>query len=274
MATITVTRKGGSAGAIAVGFATRDGTAQAGVDYTAVSGTLTFADGDTAPKSFTVPITEDTTVEANETVNLTLSAPIGGATLGARSTALLTLVDDVTPPPLPAGTVQFSAPGYSAQEEAGRAVITVTRSSGSAGAISVNFATEDGPAPTGAQAGVDYTATSGILTFAEGDTAPKTFSVPILRDTAVEPNETVTLTLSAPTGGALLGTPSHAVVTLVDTDGAPPDGDGGGCTLGSTDTSDPTFPVLLLCSLLYLRRRFNVARFSTKAHSVHRTEQV
>jgi hypothetical protein len=93
VATITVTRTGGSDGAVAVNYAASNGTATAGNDYTAASGTLTFADGETS-KTFTVPIIDDSTVEANETVNLALSDPTGGATLGSLVLAKLTIVDN------------------------------------------------------------------------------------------------------------------------------------------------------------------------------------
>ena len=81
-------------GAVSVQYATVRGSAQPGQDYTAASGTLNWADGDMANKTFTVPITNDTVFEGNETVNLTLSNPTGGATLGSQSTALLTIQDD------------------------------------------------------------------------------------------------------------------------------------------------------------------------------------
>ena len=93
-ATITVTRIGGSAGAVGVSFATSNGTATAGSDYTAVTQTVNFANGDTANKTVNIPIINDTTAEANETVNLTLSNPTGGATLGSPSTAVLTITDN------------------------------------------------------------------------------------------------------------------------------------------------------------------------------------
>src|SRR6185436_11314867 len=76
-----------------VQYAASNGTANAGQDYTAVSGTLNWADGETAVKTFNVPITPDEVFEGNETVNLALSNPTGGATLGTPNTAVLTIVD-------------------------------------------------------------------------------------------------------------------------------------------------------------------------------------
>src|SRR4029077_19523448 len=86
-------RTGGTSGAVSVHYATSDGTATAGSDYTAASGTLTFANGETS-KTFTVAVTDDTAVEGNETVNLTLSNPTGGATLGTPATATFTILDN------------------------------------------------------------------------------------------------------------------------------------------------------------------------------------
>src|SRR5437773_8299449 len=105
-ATITVTRTGSTTGVSAVQYATSNGTATAPADYTAKSGTLTFNAGETI-KTFTIPIVNDTLHESDETVNLTLSNPIGAA-LGNLSTAVLTIVDDDT-----AATVQFSTATYS-----------------------------------------------------------------------------------------------------------------------------------------------------------------
>ena len=216
-ATVTVTRTGGSSGAVSVTFATSNGTATAPGDYTAVvSQTVSFAAGDTASKTVNIPIIDDTTVEANETVNLALTSPTGGATLGSPSTAVLTITDnDVASP----GTLQFSAATYSVAENAGPATVTVTRTGGSSGAVSVTFATSNGTAT----APGDYTAVvSQTVSFANGDTASKTVNIPIIDDTTVEGNETVNLALTAPTGGATLGSPSTAVLTITDNDVAPP----------------------------------------------------
>ncbi len=90
LASITVTRGGGSAGSVTVHYATSDGSASAGTDYTATSGTLTFANGVTS-RTFTVPILNSELV-GSASINLTLSSPTGGATLGTRKTAVLTLI--------------------------------------------------------------------------------------------------------------------------------------------------------------------------------------
>jgi hypothetical protein len=98
VATIAVTRSGGSTGAVTVHYATADGTAAAGVNYTAVSGTLSWANGDSSTKSFTVPVLDSHSVFDNKTVNLTLSAPTGGAVFGTTVTASLSIADDDAPP--------------------------------------------------------------------------------------------------------------------------------------------------------------------------------
>ena len=75
-----------------VNYATANGTATAGSDYTATSGTLTFAAGETT-KTVSVPVLGDTSVESDETFTLTLSNP-AGATLGAAASATATIVND------------------------------------------------------------------------------------------------------------------------------------------------------------------------------------
>ena len=97
-ATITVTRTGDTSTAVSVDFATSDGTASQKNKYTTTTGTLTFASGETS-KTFSIPIIDEAYVEGNQTVNLTLSNPTGGAVLGAQSTAVLTIIDNDTSPP-------------------------------------------------------------------------------------------------------------------------------------------------------------------------------
>jgi Calx-beta domain-containing protein/putative Ig domain-containing protein/SdiA-regulated protein len=203
--TVTVTRTDGAASGVTVAYATSDGSAVAGSDYTAVSGILSFGAGQTSLK-FTVPVLPDTLDEANETVNLALSQPTGGATLVSPSTAVLTIEDNDT-----GGVLRFSAATYTVGEGSASVIVTVTRSNGAASGVTVDYAASDGSGT----AGSDYSATSGSLSFGAAETS-KSFTVPILDDGLGEGNETVNLALSQPTGGATLGSPSTAVLTVVD----------------------------------------------------------
>jgi Calx-beta domain len=91
-ATVTINRAS-AGGAATVDVATSDGTARAGADYTATSQTVSFADGETA-KTVSVPVSNDTEVERDETVQVTLSNPTGDAALGARRTSTIAIADD------------------------------------------------------------------------------------------------------------------------------------------------------------------------------------
>ena len=115
------------------------------------------------------------------------------------------------------GTLQFSLSNYTVNENGGTATITVTRTGGSDGAVSVDYQTSNGTAMQPA----DYQPASGTINFADGDTAAKTFQVTIVNDTLVEGDETLNLTLSN-AQGATLGTPATAILTIVDDDLAAP----------------------------------------------------
>jgi plastocyanin len=206
--TISVTRGGGSSGAVSVSYATSDGSGVAGTDYTAASGTLSWADGDAAKKSFSVTILNDSQNTPDRTVNLALSSPTGGATLGTPSTAVLTIHEG-------AGTLGFSQSTYSQSEAGGSALITVDRTGSGSGAVSVQYATVAGGT---AVAGKSYSSASGTLSWASGDAAAKTFTVPVIDDHAVDPALTVNLALSNPTGGAALGQ-TTATLKILDADG-------------------------------------------------------
>ena len=212
MATINVARAGGSQGAVSVDFTTMDGTATSGSDYTATSGTLNWPDGDSNPQSFTVMILDDSTDEPDETVDLVLSNATGGASLGSPNPAVLTITDDDAPPMN--GSLQFEMAASSVGENAGMATINVTRAGGSQGAVSVDFTTMDGTATSGS----DYTATSGTLNWPDGDSNPQSFTVMITDDADLEGAESLDLALSNPSGGASLGNPASAVLTITDDD--------------------------------------------------------
>lgn len=113
-----------------------------------------------------------------------------------------------------AGSVQLSAATYAVSESGGNAIVTVTRTGGQRGAVSVNFATRrDSAVPR-----ADYHRINRAVTFGDGDSAAKTIGIPIRQDTRVEGDEHFRIVLSEPTGGATLGSPSRAIVTIGDDD--------------------------------------------------------
>ena len=111
-ATINVSRTGDTSGTSTVDYATADGTASQKSKYIVTSGTLSFAPGDIT-KSFSVPIIDEAYVEGDKTVNLSLSNPTG-ATLGAPSAAVLTIIDNDTVPPT---TNPYDDAGYFVREQ-------------------------------------------------------------------------------------------------------------------------------------------------------------
>ena len=95
---VVVRRAGGTRGPASVTLRTSDGTAVAGRDYQALTTTVAFADGDSAPRAVRVPVLPNTRVDGDRTVNVTLSKPGGCATLGAAG-GVVTIYDDDAPPP-------------------------------------------------------------------------------------------------------------------------------------------------------------------------------
>ncbi|HLL73227.1 MAG TPA: Calx-beta domain-containing protein [Pyrinomonadaceae bacterium] len=188
---ITVTRTGGVAGAGTINYATGGGTATPGSDYTATSGTLSFAAGETS-KTFTVAITDDNLYEANisETIGLTLSSPTGDATLGSQATATVTIQDnDFRPSIIPVNlTVSEGQSGTTTTAQ-----FVVRLSNPSVETISVNYATADSTA----KADSDYVATSGTLTFQPGE-VEKSFPVQIKGDAVDEGSEQFLISFSNP----------------------------------------------------------------------------
>ena len=211
-ATVTVERLGGVGGAVSVDYETSDGTATAGSDYAATSGTLNWAAGDSADKTFTVPVTWDGRAEASESINLTLTNPGGGSDLGLTTAAIVRIGDDGA-----SGPLAMSSNAYHVREAAGTVTITATRSGGSLGGpVTVNYATSDGTAT----AGSDYTAAHGTLTLGPGQRA-KSFTVHVTSDAAHEADESLQVALSDARGGASFGSPTRATVTITDDDAAP-----------------------------------------------------
>jgi len=192
-ATFTVALSTPSSQPVSVTFATADGTAAAGSDYQAASGTLTFAPGETT-RTIAVPVIGDGLVESNESIYVNLT----GATSGTIDDAwgVGTILDDEPEVFVP------SASGAEGNAGTTLLAVTVTLQTASDVPVYVDYATADLtndeqvwyelPAAT---AGVDYQATAGRLTFAPGDTS-ETILVPVIGDRVSEPDEFFWVSLS------------------------------------------------------------------------------
>ena len=211
---LNVSRTGGSDGIVSLSYVTSDGTAAAGSDYTATSGTLTWATGDAAPKTILIPLQKSPPFFGAKTFAVAISSASGGATVGSPASAQVTINGSkATATP---GTVGLAPQSYSVVQGDAFA-ITVTRMGGSDGAISISYATSDGTAV----ASQDYTATSGTLNWAAGEATSKTISVPVSNFPPFFGQKTLTLTLSDAKGGAVLGSPHAASLTINGRNTAP-----------------------------------------------------
>lgn len=189
-----------------VTVATADGTATtANNDYAALSQNVTIPAGQTSA-AVAVTINGDTNVEPNENFTVNLSNAVNASILDGQGVGTINN-DDVV--------VGFCNAIYNGAEGTPTATITVCRNGVTPNTVTVNYATGNGTAT----AGQDYTAASGILTFAPNDTT-QSFTVPITDDIISEgpAPETVNLTLSVLTGGAVFGTQT-AVLNITDNDG-------------------------------------------------------
>ena len=214
-AVVTVIRTNGSSGTVSCRYATvSGGTATAGADYATRTGTLNFLNGVTN-LTFSIPIVNDSSTEPDETIELRLLEPLGGGATFGPSNAVVTIVDDDTP----GGKLNFSQTAFGAPEDAGQALITVTRSGSSQGSLTVYAMATNGTALHGQ----DFIGVTNLLTWTNGDVSPKTFTVPLLNDVVIEPHETVTLRLVSPmlnglTNPASLGPRAAATLWITNDD--------------------------------------------------------
>jgi hypothetical protein len=204
---LRVSRTGDVSGTASVDFATSDGTAIAGTDYTAASGTLTFAPGE-LNKNITIRSTQDTLFEnANETFTLTLSNPTGAIiTTGAMT---ITIQDDDFKPAIFVDSNIRIPEGDSGNNSA---AITIRLSNPTVQVVTVDYATSNRTAV----AGSDYVAASGNVTIPAGSTSV-TVNVPIIGDTTIEPDETFAFTLSNATN-VNFNSITEVIVTIANDD--------------------------------------------------------
>lgn len=211
VAFVTLFRVGDDDGEISVTFIADAGTATSGADFVPIVTSVSWPDNDDDPRVVQVSIVDDDIAESSETVLLSLTNPTGGATIGSPGSATLTILDDGDTESGPGELALVSPTVVVAESEA--ALLVVRRTSGSAGEVSVGWSSSNGSA----FAGEDYVASSGLITFADGDTTDKSIVIATLEDDLLEGDETFDVELSLPAGGASLGL-AQSTVNIVDND--------------------------------------------------------
>jgi len=202
-AVITLIRRGIATGEVSIVLSTSNLTAVAGQDYIYVSNIVRWASNDLSPKTVNIPLIDDGIPEGSEQVALILSNPTGGI-ISQTNFATLTIVDD-------AGYISFSSQSYRVVEDEGYAVLTLIRTGGSNGTVSVKYSAVGGTA----SAGFDYTNATGVVAFGDGEVIKSVF-IPVFDDGISEPPETVVFALTDPQNGAMIGSPSTATLTIYD----------------------------------------------------------
>jgi hypothetical protein len=208
-ATISLVRLGGSQGELTALVAATNGTATAGADFIEETEVVSFVDGQTTA-TFTFPLLDDTRFEGPETIRLVIRFVAGEGGAG-QTNALLTLVDD--DPPANPGILQWNLPARTTAESPHGVTLHVLRTGGADGEVTVDYATIS----ESAIAGDDFFPLAGTLVFPAG-ISRRTLPLKIIPDALDETNETFTVRLSNPSGGALLGAIDSTQVTIVDND--------------------------------------------------------
>ncbi|MCW9018142.1 MAG: DUF5011 domain-containing protein, partial [Kangiellaceae bacterium] len=212
---VTVVRSGGSFGEVSVDVVSQNDSAIAGEDYQSVNQTLTFTDGETA-KTITVSLIDDSTYEGNETFTLQLVNSTGTELSSQMLSTVIIAEDDAVPP---AGVIQFSGAIYSIGEAEGSLAVTLTRTHGSFGEVTVDLSVVSGTATYG----IDYRIAESQFTFLEGEIS-HTVSILIFDDSEYEGEENFTLQLTNLNGDASLGSVNEAMITIGENDPVPSSG--------------------------------------------------
>ncbi len=211
LADVTLARNGSTRFPASVNFFTiTNGSALLGLDYLAVSNTVTFPVGQ-SNVVVVVPIRNNPAMLNDTVVNLELTNS-SGPFLFNPSAAFLTILSTNTSP----GQFIFTQTNYVVLEADGAVVpITVLRTNGHTGSVTVNFATLSLSNAISAVPGVNYAPTNGTLTFADGELS-KTIFIPIFLDPVVKANLSFSVTLSNPSRGTSILPPASASVLILD----------------------------------------------------------
>lgn len=222
--TLEVSRLGNSQRAASINYTTIDGSAIAGEDYRAISGTLVWQADENSNKNIVITILNDDDLETfEETFLVSLHNPNGSfVDRPQKQSVPVTILDNES-----AGQIEFTGVSmdtriddflvfdinYGAFEYSDYLVtVEVSRQHSSLGTVSVDYQTLDGTAI----AGSDYIANQGTLTWNDGDMENKTFTVQIVDDTVFEGKEMFTVILSNPSKGATLGKNTQQTIVITD----------------------------------------------------------
>lgn len=152
----------------------------------------------------------------NRAGNYGFYCQVHGTTGGGMRGLVTVRAEGGEPEPTGPGTLSFSPAAYTVGENVSSVVLTVERTGGSEGKVTVKVGTGAGSATKGR----DFLPRNAVLTWNDGDQSPKSFAVTIKNDTTLEGNETFAVSLSKATGRATLGT-ANATVTIDDDEGCP-----------------------------------------------------
>jgi uncharacterized delta-60 repeat protein len=184
------------------------GTARVGTDFGTPNPTqLTWAANDFSTKTITIPIVNDPISEGPEDFSVNLILTQGAYNYAATRV----LIDDDDAPPAGGTQLSMRDATLSVAENVGSVPIVVERTGNMIFPVTVDLRV----ASQGTQQGTDFTAsTTATLSWDAGDATPKTLNVPIIADSQSEPDETFTMTLENPTGGATIGSRTSTAVTI------------------------------------------------------------
>lgn len=191
-----VRRSSGTSGAASVSYATADAGATAGTDYTAATGTLTWADGEGGVKSIVVALADDDQVEPVEGFTLTLSNATG-ATLGAAQADVKLVSDD--------SSISMTRAVIQVDEHIQPVVLTARRVGALGKAATVDYVAVSGTAFPGE----DYVEPLATLVWGAGQGGERQVVLNLVNDERVEPPESFTVQLRNAQGQRSGSAPRH-----------------------------------------------------------------
>ena len=199
---------------VTVDYTITGGTATgSGTDYVLADGTITITSGNTS-SNISITLVDDTEIESNETIELVISNPSSGVTLGTNTSHTFSINDDDSN-----RKINFTASSSSGGEATTPVTLTIESTLASTSATTVDYTVTGGTATGG---GEDYTLADGTATI-PGDnvTTTTTIDIVIVDDLVDEDDEDIVITLSNPTNGNLEVTDTEYTYTITDNDAAP-----------------------------------------------------